>query len=108
AKYKLATRWHITDDAGKSDLAHNPFLEAPAGDPTRASVKALQARGTVFCQCNNALKYVSKELAMASKQSEDVVYAELVAGLNPGVRVVPARTMIVGLAQEHGCAYQLV
>lgn len=108
AKYKLATRWHITDDAGKSGVTHNPFLKAPGSDPERASVKGLQARGTVFCQCNNALKYVSRELAMASKQPVDSVYAELVAGLNPGVRVVPARTMIVGLAQEHGCAYQLV
>jgi hypothetical protein len=36
------------------------------------------------------------------------VYEELVRGLNPGVRLVPANTMLVGLAQEHGCAYEFV
>lgn len=108
AKYKLASRWKITDDAGKSDATHNVFLEAPASDPKRASVKALQARGTIFTQCNNALKGVARELSMASKEPFDSVYAELVAGLNPGVRLVPAHTMLVGLSQEHGCAYQSV
>ena len=106
AKYKLATRWHITDENGKTDITHNPFLES--SDPNRASVKSLQARGTVFFQCNNALKYVSRELAMASKSPVDSVYAELVAGLNPGVRLVPAKTMLIGLTQEHGCTYQFL
>jgi len=31
------------------------------------------------------------------------VRAELIAGFNPGVRLVPAHTMALGLAQEHGC-----
>lgn len=106
AKYSLATRWHITDDTGKSGVTHNPFLES--SDPTRASVRALQARGTVFFQCNNALRNVAKEFAMASRAPFDTVYAELVAGLNPGVRLVPAKTMLIGLTQEHGCAYQSV
>jgi hypothetical protein len=106
AKYKLATRWHITDDTGKAGVTRNPFLES--SDPKRASVKSLQARGTVFFQCNNALRNVSIELAMASKAPVDSVYAELVAGLNPGVRLVPARTMALGLTQEHGCAYEFL
>lgn len=108
AKYKLAERWRITDDAGKAGATHNVFLEAPSSDAKRASVKGLQARGTVFYQCNNALKGVARELSMASKEPYDSVYAELVAGLNPGVHLVPAHTMLVGLCQEHGCAYQSV
>jgi hypothetical protein len=108
AKYKLAERWRITDDAGKSGATHNVFLEAPSSDAKRASVKGLQARGTVFYQCNNALKGVARELSMTSKEPYDSVYTELVAGLNPGVHLVPAHTMLVGLSQEHGCAYQSV
>jgi hypothetical protein len=108
AKYKLAERWHIIDDTGKAGANHNVFLEAPASDPKRASVKSLQARGTIFTQCNNALRGVATELSMAAKEPFDSVYAELVAGLNPGVRLVPARTMLIGLAQEHGCAYESV
>lgn len=108
AKYKLAERWRITDDTGKAGATHNVFLDPPASDLKRASVNGLQARGTIFYQCNNALKGVARELSMASKKPFDDVYAELVAGLNPGVRLVPAHTMLVGLAQEHGCAYESV
>ena len=108
AKYKLADRWRLSDGAGKEGAAHNVFLHAPAGDPKRASVTALQSRGTVFTQCDKALKAIARELALASHETVDKVYEELVAGLNPGVRLVPANTMLVGLAQEHGCAYEFV
>ena len=108
AKYKIADKWRITDGAGKQGATHNVYLDAPASDPKRASVKGLQARGTIFCQCNKALQAIAKEFAMASHDTAESVYAELVAGLNPGVRLVPANTMLIGLAQEHGCAYQAV
>ena len=107
AKYKIAERWQISDGPNKSP-DHNVFLEAPATDAKRASVKALQARGTIFCQCNKALKRIAAELALASHDTTDNVYTELVAGLNHGVRLVPANTMLLGLAQEHECAYESV
>jgi hypothetical protein len=108
AKYKLADRWRLSDSAGKEGAAHNVFLNAPASDPKRASVTALQSRGTVFTQCDKALRAIARELALASHETVDKVYDELVGGLNPGVRLVPANTMLVGLAQEHGCAYEFV
>lgn len=108
AKYKLADRWRLGDSAGKDGAAHNVFLNAPAKDPKRASVTALQSRGTIFSQCDKALRAIAREFALASHETDDKVYEELVAGLNPGVRLVPANTMLVGLAQEHGCAYQFV
>jgi hypothetical protein len=108
AKYKLASKWELTDGGGIESATHNVFLNAPASDSKRASVRALQSRGTIFCQCNNALKAIAREFAAVSHEPFDKVYAELVAGLNPGVRLVPANTMLVGLAQEHGCAYQFV
>jgi hypothetical protein len=108
AKYKLADRWRLSDSAGKDGAAHNVFLNAPANDPKRASVTALQSRGTIFSQCDKALRQIAREFAMASHETVDTVYAELVAGLVPGVRLVPANTMLVGLAQEHGCAYEFV
>jgi hypothetical protein len=108
AKYKLADRWRLSDSAGKEGAARNVFLNAPASDPKRASVTALQSRGTVFTQCDKALRAIARELALASHETVDKVYEELVRGLNPGVRLVPANTMLVGLAQEHGCAYEFV
>ncbi|HEY2897138.1 MAG TPA: hypothetical protein VGJ12_08385 [Gemmatimonadaceae bacterium] len=108
AKYKLADRWRLSDSAGKDGAAHNVFLNAPASDPKRASVTALQSRGTIFSQCDKALRAIARELSLASHETVDRVYDELVRGLNPGVRLVPANTMLVGLAQEHGCAYEFV
>jgi hypothetical protein len=108
AKYKLADRWRLSDSAGKEGATHNVFLNAPASDPKRASITALQSRGTIFSQCDKALRAIARELALASHETVDKVYDELVRGLNPGVRLVPANTMLVGLAQEHGCAYEFV
>jgi hypothetical protein len=108
SKYKLADKWRLTDGAGKEGATHNVFLDAPASDAKRASVKGLQSRGTIFCQCNKALEAIAREFAVATHEKFDKVYEELVAGLNPGVRLVPANTMLVGLAQEHGCAYESV
>ena len=107
-KYKIGEKWQIPDGGAKGTADRNVFLEAPASDTNRASVNGLQARGTIFTQCNNALRYIAKEFALASHDTVDNVYAELVAGLNPGVRLVPANTMLIGLAQEHGCAYESV
>lgn len=108
AKYKLADKWRIGDGAGKEGATHNVFLHAPASDAMRASMTGLQSRGTIFCQCNKALEAIAREFALASHEKFDKVYEELVSGLNPGVRLVPANTMLVGLAQEHGCAYESV
>jgi hypothetical protein len=108
AKYKLADKWRVSDGAGKAGATHNVFLEAPASDAKRASVKGLQSRGTIFCQCNKALEAIAREFAVVSHEKFEKVYEELASGLNPGVRLVPANTMLVGLAQEHGCAYESV
>lgn len=108
AKYKLADRWRLSDGGGKESATHNVFLNAPASDPKRASVTALQSRGTIFTQCDKALRAIAREFALASHETVDKVYEELVGALNPGVRLVPANTMLVGLAQEHGCAYEFV
>ena len=72
------------------------------------TVHALQARGVIFWQCNKALHKIAKELAELVKRPEADVYPELKACLNPGVILVPAHTMLIGLAQEHGCTYEAV
>jgi hypothetical protein len=41
-------------------------------------------------------------------KSADDLKKDLVAGLHPGVIVVPAHTMLLGLCQERGCTYQMV
>ena len=48
---------------------------------------------------------IAQQLAQASGTPAADVRAELVAGLNPGVRLVPSHVMAIGIAQEHGFTY---
>lgn len=101
-KYRLGERWKIIDPSTKQPAERNVFLGDGASD---AGVKALQARGTVFWQCNVALGGIVQELAQATQRPAQDVRTELVAGLNPGVRLVPSHVMALGMVQERGFTY---
>jgi hypothetical protein len=73
-----------------------------------AGVKPLQDRGVLFWMCNNALNVAAGRIATAVQKPQAEVYQELRAGLNPGVMVVPAHTMLVGIVQEKGFTYEVV
>jgi hypothetical protein len=100
AKYRLGERSKIVDPMTKQPAVRNIFLEGPD-----ISVKAMQARGTVFWQCNVALGVVAQQLASATQMPVEEVRADLVAGLNSGVRLMPSHVMALALAQEHGFTY---
>lgn len=99
-KYGLGERSKIVDPATKRPAVRNIFL-----DGNDVSVKALQARGTVFWQCNIALGGVAQQLADAMHMRVAEVRADLIAGLNPGVRLVPSHVMALALVQERGFTY---
>jgi len=99
-KYALGERSKIIDPATKKPAVRNIFM-----DDATLGVKALQARGTIFWQCNIALNAVAQQLAQARGLPPAEVRADLLAGLNPGVRLVPSHVMAMGLVQEHGVTY---
>ncbi len=109
AKYELGKRYQVNDPETDAPATRNVFLHgrrtALGKNP---GVEPLQARGAIFWQCNNALNAITAALSKATNQQFDAVKAELVAGLNPGVRLVPAHTMLLGLAQEHGFTYESI
>ena len=107
AKYKIGERWKLHEPGTEQWATRNFYYDPPADSPfSRMSVKTLQSRGAIFWQCNNALLGVAERLARATGQEPGPTYDELRAGLNPGVRVIPAHTMLLGLMQERGCAYE--
>ena len=111
AKYELGSRWQIKDPVTGQPATRNVFVDPAAGATEvvrEASVRALRARGAIFWMCNNALNTVVGELSHATNQQFDAVRAELIAGLLPGVKLIPAHAMLIGLSQQHGCAYQKV
>ena len=99
-KYALGERSKFIDPVTKKPSIRNLFL-----DDNTLGVKALQARGTIFWQCNIALRGISQQLAQARQVPAAEVYADLLAGLNPGVRLVPSHVMALGLVQERGATY---
>lgn len=100
AKYTLGARSKIIDPMTKQPAVRNIFLDG--GD---ISVKALQARGTVFWQCNVALGNVAQQIASSAGLPVAEVRADLIAGLNPGVRLMPSHVMALALVQERGFTY---
>ena len=110
AKYPIGAEWRIIDPATGKPAMRNIFLDGSGNpDERENSVRALQKRGVIFWQCNNALKRVAGQIATAVNRPQPEVYADLRAsGLNPGVILVPAHTMLIGLCQGRGCAYEKI
>jgi hypothetical protein len=96
ARFRLGERYKIVDASTKQPAVRNIFLE---------DVKALQARGTVFWQCNVALTAIAGQLAPAAGRPADEVRKELIEGLNPGVHLMPSHVMALGMVQERGFTY---
>lgn len=103
--WKLGERYEVKDPATGTWAVRNIFYDKPGVSDT---VKALQARGTIFWMCNNAINRLARTWAGETKRPAEEVRKELIAGLNPGVILIPAHTMLLGLCQERGCTYQLV
>jgi hypothetical protein len=99
-KYALGERSTIIDPVTKKPAVRNIFM-----DDGTLGVKALQARGTIFWQCNIALNAIAAQLAQARQLPVADVRADLLAGLNNGVRLVPSHVMAMGLVQERGVTY---
>jgi hypothetical protein len=103
--WKLGERYEVKDPSTGTWAVRNIFYDKPGASDT---VKALQARGTIFWMCNNAINRLARTWAGEAKRPVEDVRNELIAGLNPGVILIPAHTMLLGLCQERGCTYQLV
>ena len=108
AKYKLGDVFKISDNNTKASAIRNPFYEPQGADFPMAAIegiKKLQARGAMFCVCDMALTVYSSFIAKDSGQKPEDVKAEWVAGLHPGIQVVPSGVWAIGRAQEKGCGY---
>jgi hypothetical protein len=102
-KYAIGEHWRIKDPETGKPSVRNIFMDGPVAGP--ATVRPLQAKGVVFWQCSFALASISRELAPKFGREAAEINKDLVAGLRPGVRLVPAHTWGVGFVQERGFTY---
>jgi hypothetical protein len=106
-KYQLGERYKINDPSTGKPATRNVFLGQASGG-SGAMVKSLQARGAIFWQCDVAFTNAVARLARDFGRPVADVRAELLAGFNPGVKLVPAHVMAIGLVQERGFTYEKV
>ncbi|SFB26829.1 Tat (twin-arginine translocation) pathway signal sequence containing protein [Algoriphagus aquimarinus] len=107
-KYNLGEVFGVNDNATKKFSLRNPYFEPKEGDfpmPVIQGIKALQARGAMFCVCNLAISVYSGVLAQQMGLDATEVYNEWVAAVEPGIQIVPSGVWALGRAQENGCGY---
>jgi hypothetical protein len=112
AKYKFGEMFKADDPKTKAPSVRNPFWKPQAGDfkipgvgAVEIGINELQDNGVMFCVCDVALTVYSAVAGMSSGKDGAEIKKEWVAGLLPGIQVVPSGVWAVGRAQEHQCAY---
>jgi intracellular sulfur oxidation DsrE/DsrF family protein len=112
AKYKFGEMFKINDAANKGPAIANPFWQpaegtykVPGVGPIKIGINELQADGVLFGVCDVALTVFSASAASGLNGDASAVKKEWLAGLLPGVQVMPSGIWAVGRAQEHGCSY---
>lgn len=113
-KYKLGEMFHITDFNTKKVSAKNPFWKpapgtyaAPGIGAISIGINELQESGVQFLVCDAALTVYSA-VAAGNNGDAAAVKKEWVAGVLPGIHIVPSGVWAVGRAQEKGCGYCFV
>jgi intracellular sulfur oxidation DsrE/DsrF family protein len=107
-KYKLGEMFKITDATTNAPAVKNIYATTTQPLWTALGIQGindLTKRGVMFCVCDVALTVFSGMAAKAINGNPEEVKKEWLAGLLPGVQVVPSGVWAVGRAQEKGCAY---
>ncbi|HKC40203.1 MAG TPA: twin-arginine translocation signal domain-containing protein [Gemmatimonadales bacterium] len=102
-KYKLGEAFSIKE--GEAPATRNIFADVMPLPLPGTGLKALLAAGVQVGCCNVALTVYSAMVAQKMSMDAAAVKAEWVAGLLPGVQVVPSGVLAVARSQEKGCAY---
>ena len=111
-KYKFGEVFNAHDPKTKAPSLRNPFWKPKPGDfklpgigEVQIGINELQADGVMFCICEMAIVLFTATVAGMMKMNAEEVKKDWMAGLLPGIQVVPSGVWAVGRAQEHGCAY---
>jgi hypothetical protein len=107
-KYNFGEMFKVTDNSTQAASKRNLYYEPKEGDfplPGIDGIKAQQKRGAMYCVCDLALSVYSGFAAQAMGLDAEEVKKEWVAGVLPGIQIVPSGVWALGRAQERDCAY---
>lgn len=107
AKYKIGEAIKVDDPTTKKPAVKNPFYHAAPGSllVDDMGIDKLMAKGAIFGACNVALHILSGMFAPNAGVTKDVAAKEWLAGIIPGITVIPSGTWGVNHAQEAKCTY---
>lgn len=115
AKYGFGAVLGVNDRATRAAATRNVFASAADGEllaaegridiPGDSSMVALQALGTRFIVCNNALNFWVARLAAGTNRPAAEIRSELDANMLPQVTIVPAMVIAMNQAQAEGASY---
>jgi intracellular sulfur oxidation DsrE/DsrF family protein len=103
AKYKLGEAFSIKE--GETPATRNIFAKTLPLPIEGTGVEQLLAKGVLIGVCNVALTVYSGMVAGKMGMDGAAVKADWVAGLLPGIQIVPSGVLAVSGAQEKGCVY---
>lgn len=107
-KYNFGEVFGVKDNGTSASAIRNVYYVPKDGDypmPGIDGIKALQDRGAMFCVCDMALTVYSSMISQKMNLNPEEVKKEWVAGVLPGVQIVPSGVWAIGRAQENGFGY---
>lgn len=107
AKYKFGEVFKLNDPATKAASVRNMFWKPkPSALPLPGmGLNELLESGVLIGVCDMALTVYSKNVAASMKMDADECKKDWVAGVFPGIEIVPSGVLAINRAQEHGCTY---
>jgi intracellular sulfur oxidation DsrE/DsrF family protein len=103
AKYNFGEMFDIKD--GSAPARKNPYATITGLPIPGLGIVELLKSGVLVGACDVALTVYSSGAAQKMGLAPDVVKKEWIAGLFPGIQVVPSGVLGVARSQELGCAY---
>lgn len=111
-KYSLGEVFEAEDQLTKKPATRNPFWQPKEGDfkipgvgNVQIGINELQANGVMFCVCEMAMTVYSSVIAQKTGGEAATIRKEFVAGILPGIQLVPSGVWALNRAQERGCGY---
>lgn len=114
-KYKFGAMFNVHDQDPQQTAVRNVFWKPKVGDfkvpgigNVAIGINELQASGVRFAVCNMALTVYSAAAAQKMNMAAEEVKKDWMAGLLPGIHVVPSGVWALGRAQDAGFGYCFV
>jgi hypothetical protein len=107
SKYKLGKMFKLVDYSTNASAERNLYWAPKEGEMPEngMAIKSLMERGAMFCVCETALTMTTRLYAKGKGLDPAEVKKEWIAGIHPGIQLVPSGVWALNRAQEHGCSY---